>query len=133
MPFFIKPLEHHQEIQEALTAQEGRTVVCYCAAWCRTCEGYLDAFKLLSDKFPKWVFVWVDIEEEDALLDDLDVENFPTLLIQEAGHNHFFGTMLPYIGHLERLILNVEEGQSMSRPEGPRALDELLAEALENL
>lgn len=127
MSFFIKAFEHIDEIQAALAANNQCIVVCYCAAWCRTCDGYLEAFKELSQKFPEQVFLWVDIEDEESLLDDLDVENFPTILIQEAGSNRFFGTMLPYIAHLERLLLNTQEGQVIKSDEGPRAISELLA------
>jgi len=50
------------------------------------------------------VFVCVDIEDEPEWLGDEDVENFPTLGIQYQGRTLFFGTMLPHIGHLERLL-----------------------------
>ena len=133
MSFFIKPFDQIKEIQQALAANQQRLVVCYCAAWCRTCDSYLDAFKDLSEKFPEQVFLWVDIEDEDSLLDDLDVENFPTILIQEAGENLFYGTMLPYIGHLERMILNTQEGHVIESDEGPSPITELLEQATENL
>lgn len=133
MSFFIKPFEQTKEIQQALSSNNQRIVVCYCAAWCRTCESYLDAFKDLSEKFPEQVFLWVDIEDDDSLLDDLDVENFPTILIQEAGENLFFGTMLPYIGHLERMILNTQDGHAVDSDEGPSPITELLKEAANSL
>lgn len=132
MSFFIKAFEQIDAIQAALKANHQRIVVCYCAAWCRTCDGYLDAFKELSEKFPELVFLWVDIEDEESLLDDLDVENFPTILIQDAGSNLFFGTMLPYIAHLERMILNTQNGQVVTSHEGPRAISQLLTEAADN-
>lgn len=133
MSFFIKPFEHLQEIQQALESNGQRIVVCYCAAWCRTCDSYLTAFEELSEKFPDQVFLWVDIEDEESLLDDLDVENFPTILIQENGTNLFFGTMLPYIGHLERMILNTQDGQLVKSDEGPSPIADLLTEAAEDL
>ena len=133
MSFFIKPFEQIDEIQQALENNNQRIVVCYCAAWCRTCDSYLDAFKDLSEKFPELVFLWVDTEDEESLLDDLDVENFPTLLIQEDGENLFFGTMLPYIGHLERMILNVQDGHIVNSDEGPSPITELLAQAAKDL
>ena len=133
MSFFIKPFEQTKEIQLALAANNQRIVICYCAAWCRTCDSYLDAFKELSKKFPELVFLWVDIEDEESLLDDLDVENFPTILIQENGSNLFFGTMLPYIGHLERMILNTQDGQTVKSDEGPSPIMELLQQAGEEL
>ena len=49
-------------------------------------------------------FRWLDIEDEAEELGDLDVENFPTLLIARGDNVLFYGTMLPHISHLERLL-----------------------------
>jgi len=103
-------------------------VVLYCAAWCDTCTEYRKKFEALAEAFaeafaeahakalaqphartdplvaPDRVFVCVDIEDEPEWLGDEDVENFPTLGVQYQGRTLFFGTMLPHIGHLERLL-----------------------------
>jgi thioredoxin 1 len=39
--------------------------------------------------------VWIDIEDQADVVGDLDVDNFPTLLIQKHDVVAFFGTMLP--------------------------------------
>lgn len=49
-------------------------------------------------------FRWLDIEDEAEALGDLDVENFPTLLIGRAGFVLFTGPMLPQHKHLRRMI-----------------------------
>ncbi|NLJ52372.1 MAG: thioredoxin, partial [Alcaligenaceae bacterium] len=49
------------------------------------------------------------------------------------GSNLFFGTMLPYIGHLERMILNTQDGQTVKSDEGPSPIMELLQQAGEEL
>lgn len=49
-------------------------------------------------------FVWVDIEDFADRIGDIDVENFPTLLIQRGESVLFFGTMLPDHGFLRRLL-----------------------------
>ena len=79
-------------------------VICFCAAWCDTCRAYQPKFETLSRSFPQASFVWVDIEDEPALLGDVDVENFPTVMIELGGGIKFFGTMLPHIDLLERLL-----------------------------
>lgn len=79
-------------------------VVCFCAEWCDTCGIYQPKFEQLSESFPEAVFVWADIEEHPALLGDEDVENFPTIMIEREGQVLFFGTMLPHISQLERLL-----------------------------
>lgn len=79
-------------------------VACLCAAWCGTCREYRDGFEALQGRFPELGFVWVDVEEQAEVADELDVENFPTLVIQRASHVLFCGPMLPQHFLLERLI-----------------------------
>lgn len=80
-------------------------VACLCAAWCGTCGGYRAAFEDVAQRHPDKAFVWVDIEDNADVLGDLDVENFPTVLIQRDDTVAFFGTMLPEAGLLDRLVL----------------------------
>lgn len=49
-------------------------------------------------------FRWVDIEDEPEIAGDLDVENFPTLVIQRGHDVLFCGPMLPMRHLLERLL-----------------------------
>lgn len=49
-------------------------------------------------------FIWVDIEDEAELVDPVEVENFPTLLVAAAEGVHFFGTVLPHKDTLVRLL-----------------------------
>ena len=79
-------------------------VACLCAAWCGTCGGYRAAFEDVAQRHPDKAFVWVDIEDNADLLGDLDVENFPTVLVQRDETVAFFGTMLPEPGLLDRLV-----------------------------
>ncbi len=81
-------------------------VACLCAAWCGTCRDYRDGFLALAAHFPDARFVWLDVEDEAELLDDYDVENFPTLLIQRHDTVLFFGTMLPHHDLLQRTVEN---------------------------
>ena len=72
-------------------------VYCLCAQWCGTCREYQPLFDRLATEMPQARFVWVDVEEHDALLGDLDIENFPTLLLADAKHRPCFaGTVLPH-------------------------------------
>lgn len=79
-------------------------VTCLCAEWCGTCRDYRPGFDELAKQFPDTRFRWLDIEEHADDMGDLDIENFPTLLIQRRELVLFFGTMLPYLNHLQRLI-----------------------------
>lgn len=79
-------------------------VLCLCAEWCGTCREYRPGFLALAVQFPAVYFDWIDIEDRADDLGDLDIENFPTLLIMRGERVLFFGTMLPHIGHLQRTI-----------------------------
>ncbi|NYT39015.1 thioredoxin [Allopusillimonas soli] len=113
MPVFDP--QHNAQAFAARLADAPDTVViaCYCAAWCRSCTDYQPDFEALADKWPQYTFAWIDIEENPEFLDDEDVDNFPTLLIQDHRGNVFFGALLPYISHLEQLLARYN-------PEGPR-------------
>jgi thioredoxin 1 len=86
-------------------------IVCLCAAWCGTCREYEKGFKELALTYPDAGFVWVDIEDENSGVEDWDIENFPTLLIQRNELVLFCGPMLPQHGIL-RHTLDVYLNQS---------------------
>ena len=46
----------------------------------------------------------MDIEDEADLIDPVEVRDFPTILIAKDQTPLFFGTVLPHIETLERLI-----------------------------
>ena len=79
-------------------------VACLCAAWCGTCRDYREGFQALAERFPNARFLWLDVEDDADLLDDYDVENFPTLLIQRHDSVLFFGPMLPHHEILQRTV-----------------------------
>jgi thioredoxin 1 len=79
-------------------------VACLCADWCGACREYKPLFDSLARKFPNVRFLWVDVEDEADLIDPIEVEDFPTILIAKDKLPLFFGTVLPYIETLERLI-----------------------------
>ena len=79
-------------------------VTCLCAEWCTSCREYRSGFDGLAAGLPQVRFRWLDIEDEAEALGDLDVENFPTLLIGRAGLVLFYGPMLPQHKHLRRMI-----------------------------
>jgi hypothetical protein len=54
--------------------------------------------------YPQARFAWIDIEDEADLIDPIEVENFPTILIATHKTARFFGTVTPHIETLRRLI-----------------------------
>ncbi len=80
------------------------TVVCLCAEWCAVCRDYVQTFRQAQEQFPHARMIWIDVEDEADLLDPLEVENFPTVLIVVDGRPRFFGPLRPQLETLERLI-----------------------------
>jgi thioredoxin 1 len=85
-------------------------VACLCADWCGTCRDYRALFDDAAQAFSDMRFVWVDIEDQADLVDPVDVEDFPTLLIAGADGLRFFGTLLPHRETLMRLLRAQAEG-----------------------
>lgn len=79
-------------------------IACLCAAWCDTCQAYRAQFDALVTKHPDKCFAWIDIEDQADLVDALDIENFPTILIQHQDNIVFYGTMLPDASQVDRLL-----------------------------
>ncbi|MCC2594960.1 thioredoxin family protein [Pusillimonas sp. MFBS29] len=124
----FEPQHNISALKAHLREHPGLAVVCYCAAWCDTCTEYRPAFDDLAARMPEHTFIWVDIEENPELLGDDDVENFPTLLLQDQRGSLFFGTLLPHISHLERLIASMDDDAPLVE-QSPGALLDLLEDA----
>ena len=79
-------------------------LVCLCADWCDTCRQWRPTFEAAARAWPQVTFRWLDVEDEADALGDVDVQNFPTLLIGTADAMHFHGPVLPQAGQIERLL-----------------------------
>ena len=79
-------------------------VLCLCAAWCDTCRQWQATFEAAARARPDLVFRWIDIEDEADALGEVDVEDFPTLLIGTARAARFHGPVLPLAGQIEKLL-----------------------------
>lgn len=129
------PEQNADVLRQALRARpQGRLVACLCAEWCGTCKEYLPGFAALAARYPDDCFVWIDVEtHSDYLGEDIDIENFPTVLIQPVagGAPQFYGTVLPHLDVLERMLMR---GGAMSPPasETPEVLSWLLGEVTGN-
>lgn len=95
--------ENFSVLSEALAS--GKWVIaCLCAGWCDVCKQYRAGFDALALQYPEHQFVWIDIEDQSDLIGDLDVENFPTILMQRGDTVAFYGTMMPEPRQVARLL-----------------------------
>jgi hypothetical protein len=104
-------------------------VACLCAQWCRTCDAYRDTLAATRDamrlRHPGAAarFVWVDIEDESDLVGDLDIEDFPTILLARGDQVLFFGPVLPHAQTLDRLVRNALDTELPPLPAATLAPD----------
>ena len=103
-------------------------VACLCAQWCGTCREYRPLFEQLQSRLPQVRFARVDVEDEADLVDPVEVENFPTLLIARGDTALFFGTVMPHLPTLERLLRSQLEPSAPTVP--PDAERDALARRL---
>ncbi len=103
MAFYILDNTNSKQLVHALD-EDAWVVACLCAAWCGSCRDYKIAFEALAARYPQYHFVWIDIEDQADIVGDIDVENFPTLLIQRGQTVAFFGVMMPEVRLAERLF-----------------------------
>jgi thiol-disulfide isomerase/thioredoxin len=90
-------------------------VLCLCAQWCRTCDDYRQPFEDLAGRWPAVRFEWIDIEDQADRVGELDIENFPTILIVRGDSPVFFGTVLPHIEVVERTLQRAQDPRNDAR------------------
>lgn len=87
-------------------------VTCLCAAWCGTCRDYEAVVGQAAARFSSAArFRSIDIEDDAALVDDVDIDNFPTVLIARGERVLFFGPITPQPGTLFRLVEQALAGE----------------------
>jgi thioredoxin len=99
--------------------EEALLVACLCAAWCKTCGEFRDTFERLSKANTEAKFVWLDVEEDSALLGDIEIENFPTLAVFRGEKPLFYGVTMPQEGVVARTLasLSREDREAVEIPE----------------
>lgn len=86
-------------------------VACLCAGWCGSCRDYRATFDALAGQFAgRAAFAWIDVEDDADALGDLDIDNFPTLLIAEGETLCFLGVVTPQLQTAERLVRSAIAG-----------------------
>lgn len=90
-----------------MSTEAETVVVCLCAEWCGVCRDYRDGFDAMARERGDVAFHWVDIEDESDWPDSLEVESFPTVMIQRGNEVLFLGPTLPQHSHLARTLDNL--------------------------
>jgi len=103
----------------AVSGNEELLVVCLCAAWCKACSEFRDTFDRLAQADPGAHFVWLDVEDDSALIGDIEIENFPTLAVFRGETPLFYGVTMPQEGVVARTLAHLSR-----EPANPVAVPE---------
>jgi thioredoxin 1 len=103
-------------------------VVCLCAAWCKTCAEFRDTFDRLAKSDPGAQYVWLDVEDDSALVGEIEIENFPTLAVFRGDKPLFYGVSMPQEGVVARTLASLtrEDRDAVAVPEEISGLPETL-------
>jgi thioredoxin 1 len=83
-------------------------VACLCAAWCGVCRDWLPLFTAQARTHPHMRFSWVDVEDEDDAMGDVDIETFPTLLVARGDTVLFLGPIPPSASQFTRMLATLQ-------------------------
>lgn len=82
-------------------------LACLCAGWCRTCDGYRPVLDAVAAEFAGAAALrvrWIDIEDEAELVDEIDIQTFPTVAVVADDAVRFFGVLTPQPETLRRVL-----------------------------
>ena len=104
-------------------------VAVLCATWCKTCTEFRGTFDKLAKENADAKFVWLDVEDDSAMVGDLDIENFPTLAVFRGDKPLFYGVTMPQEGVVARTLASLkrDDRDAISVPEEISGLPEALA------
>jgi thioredoxin reductase (NADPH) len=107
-------------------------VACLCATWCKTCTEFRGTYEKLAAANPDVKFEWLDVEDDSALVGDLDIENFPTLAVFRGDKPLFYGVTMPQEGVVARTLASLkrEDRDAVAVPEEIAGLPEALSSRL---
>ena len=89
-------------------------VACLCAAWCGVCREWLPLFTAQARTHPHMRFAWVDVEDEDETMGEVDIETFPTLLVGRGDEVLYLAPIPPLASKFTQLLARL---QAQPRPD----------------
>jgi len=100
-------------MNSAASPSSGVLVACLCADWCYICKDYKAVFESLRGDFgAQAAFVWVDIEDNEDALGNVDVDDFPTFLVARGDAVVHFGPVMPRREAAVRAVQRALRGES---------------------
>lgn len=70
---------------DKVTSQQGIVMIDCWAAWCEACKSFNPIYERVADKFKNHVFAKINTVSEKQLVDEIGIENIPTLMLFRDG------------------------------------------------
>jgi thioredoxin 1 len=107
-------------------------VACLCAAWCGVCRDWQPQFTEQARAHPGLHFAWVDVEDEDETMGEVDIVTFPTLLVARGSQVMYLAPIPPLGNQFTRLLARLQAQQEPD-PGVPEGADALFARLREDV
>ena len=90
-------------------------LILFCAEWCGSCREFKAHFDSL--KIEGLSKLWLDIEDHSGLLDEIEIENLPTIfVVSEDGMSSYFGEIPPKKEFLEKILSDIGLNKIAPKP-----------------
>lgn len=124
MPILTTASADHSRIVAGDANGTALVVVALCAAWCNTCAEFRAGLEPIAAERPGITFIWLDIEDDCDVCGDIEVENFPTLVVFRGDNVLHYGTSVPQPAVAGRLVDALASGgdRSQAAPDAVRHL-----------
>lgn len=77
---------NNEEFKEQVLNEDGKVkIVDFFATWCNPCRMLAPVLEELDKKYDELEIYKIDVDENSALADELDISSVPTLLIYRDG------------------------------------------------
>ncbi|MCC7006288.1 MAG: thioredoxin family protein [Ottowia sp.] len=102
-------------------------LILFCAEWCGSCREFKTHFNALKiDGLSKH---WLDIEDNAELVDEIEIDNLPTIFAVSAdGLSFYFGEIPPNKVFLEKILSDIRFNKIPQKP-----MDDTLLSLLQNM
>ncbi|MCL2308753.1 MAG: thioredoxin family protein [Proteobacteria bacterium] len=93
-------------------------VVCLCAEWCAVCRDFKPEYHALAQQHPEILFVYLDIEDDEAFIGALELDDFPALAVFRSDALIHFGVVKAKRDNIVRLLrkLTTSPSQPLTPP-----------------
>lgn len=80
MTLYLKASDYDDFIHES-----GVKIIKFTASWCGPCKVVAPRYEALSSKYPKFLFVNLDIDESGNIADIYDISSVPTFIVLDGS------------------------------------------------